>query len=104
YYAPVSAALEFIRAGKLVALSVSSVQRSAALPDVPTSLEAGYPNSDLNFWIGMFAPAGTARDIVEKLNREIGMALANPAVREKLANQGVDPMAMGAAQFETFVK
>jgi tripartite-type tricarboxylate transporter receptor subunit TctC len=103
YYAPLSAALEFIRAGKLVALSVSSVQRSAALPDVPTSIEAGYPNSDLNFWIGVFAPAGTPRDIVMRLSREIEIALANPAVREKLAGQGVDPMTMGSQEFEAFV-
>jgi tripartite-type tricarboxylate transporter receptor subunit TctC len=104
YYAPLSAALEFIRSGKLVALSVSSIQRSAALPDIPTSIEAGYPNSDLNFWIAIFAPAGTPREIVAKLNHEIGTALANPAVREKLANQGVDPMTMGVAEFQTFVK
>jgi tripartite-type tricarboxylate transporter receptor subunit TctC len=104
YYAPLSAALEFIRAGKLVALSVSSVQRSAALPDVPTSIEAGYANSDLNFWIGIFAPAGTPHDIIAKLNRAIGIALANPAVREKLANQGVEPMVMGAEEFQAFVK
>jgi tripartite-type tricarboxylate transporter receptor subunit TctC len=103
YYAPLSAALEFIRSGKLVALSVSSIQRSATLPDVPTSIEAGYPNSDLNFWIGIFAPAGTPNGIVAKLNREIGTALENPAVREKLTNQGVDPMAKDVAQFQTLV-
>jgi tripartite-type tricarboxylate transporter receptor subunit TctC len=103
YYAPVSAALEFIRTGKLVALSVSSVQRSAALPDVPTSLEAGYPDSDLNFWIGLFAPAKTPSDIVARLNREVGIALANPSVREKLANQGVDPMVMEVEPFQKFV-
>ena len=103
YYAPVPAALEFIRAGKLVALSVSSVQRSSALPDIPTSLEAGYPNSDLNFWIGIFAPAGTPRDIVTRLSREIGIALANTAVREKLGSQGVDPLMMGADEFQAFV-
>ena len=72
YYAPVPAALEFIRAGKLVALSVSSMQRSSALPDVPTSLEAGFPNSDLNFWIGVFAPAGTPHDIVESSTARSG--------------------------------
>ena len=103
YYAPVSVALEFIRTGKLVALSVSSVQRSLALPDVPTSIEAGYPRSDLNFWIGVFAPAGTPRDIVARLNHEIGVALAQPAVREKLANQGIDPMTMGVEEFQAFV-
>ena len=95
--------VEFIRTGKLVPLSVSSAQRSMALPDVPTSIEAGYPDSDLNFWIGIFAPAGTPRDIVARLSREIGIALADPAVREKLTNQGVDPMTMGAEEFQTFV-
>lgn len=103
YYAPLSAALEFIRSGKLVALSVSGRQRSLALPDVPTSIEAGYPNSDLNFWIGMFAPAGTPHDIVTRLNHEIGVALAQPDVREKLASQGVDPMIMGVEEFQAFV-
>jgi tripartite-type tricarboxylate transporter receptor subunit TctC len=104
YYAPVSAALGFIRDGKLTALTVSSAQRSAALPNVPTSLEAGYPNSDFNFWIGVFAPAGTPRMIVERLNREIGKALQMPAVREKLAAQGVDPMEMDTPTFDRFVK
>jgi tripartite-type tricarboxylate transporter receptor subunit TctC len=104
YYAPVSAALGFIRDGKLLALSVSSAQRSAALPEVPTSLEAGYPNSDFNFWIGVFAPAGTPRAIVERLSREIGKALQVPAVREKLAIQGIDPLEMDAATFDRFVK
>jgi tripartite-type tricarboxylate transporter receptor subunit TctC len=103
YYAPLSVALEFIRSGKLVALSVSSRQRSLALPDVPTSIEAGYPNSDLNFWIGMFAPAGTPHDIVARLNHEIGLALAQPDVREKLAAQGVDPMIMGTEEFQALV-
>jgi len=103
-YAPVTAALGFIRDGKLTALTVSSAQRSLALPDVPTSLEAGYPNSDFNFWIGVFAPAGTPAAIVEKLNREIGKALRVPAVREKLAVQGVDPMEMDTATFGRFVK
>ena len=95
YYAPVSAALGFIRDGKLIALTVSSAQRSLALPDVPTSLEAGYPNSDFNFWIGVFAPAGTPPAIVEKLNREIGKALQVPAVREKLAVAGRRPHGNG---------
>ena len=103
YYAPLSAALPFISAGKLVALSVSSAQRASALPDVPTSIEAGYPNSDLNFWIGLFAPAGTPRDIVDKLNKAVAAAEAKPAVKEKLAAQGVDPMIMGVEDFRKYV-
>jgi tripartite-type tricarboxylate transporter receptor subunit TctC len=82
---------------------VSSVQRSAALPDVPTSLEAGYAGSDFNLWIGVFAPAGTPPAIAERLNREIGVALANPAVRDKLANQAIDTMTMGTGEFAAFV-
>jgi tripartite-type tricarboxylate transporter receptor subunit TctC len=104
YYSPVSTALPFIRDGKLLALSVSSAQRSAALPDVPTSIEAGYPKSDFNFWIGVFAPAGTPPAIIEKFNHEIGKALAVPSVREKLALQGVDPLQMDVADFDKFVK
>jgi tripartite-type tricarboxylate transporter receptor subunit TctC len=104
YYAPLSAALEFVRSGRLVALSVSSDRRSMALPNVPTSLEAGYPNSDMNFWIGVFAPAGTPPSVVTRLNREIGIALANPSVREKLTTQGVDPMSMGVTEFQALVK
>jgi tripartite-type tricarboxylate transporter receptor subunit TctC len=103
YYAPLSSALEFIRSGKLVALSVSGIKRSSALPDIPTSIEAGYPNSDLNFWIGIFAPARTPHAIVTRLNHEIGIAVADSAVREKLRNQGIDPMTMGVAEFQTFV-
>lgn len=104
YYAPVSVALEFVRSGKLVALSVSSAQRSQALPDVPTSIEAGYPHSDSSFWIGLFAPSGTPGAIVARLNHEVGVALAQPAVREKLAVQGIDPMTMGGDEFQAFVK
>jgi tripartite-type tricarboxylate transporter receptor subunit TctC len=70
---------------------------------VPTSLEAGYPSSDFNFWIGVFAPAGTPAPIVERLNREIGKALAVPTVRDKLAQQGVDPLQMDTATFNRFV-
>ncbi len=103
YYAPLSSALPFINSGKLVALSVSSAQRASALPDVPTSIEAGYPNSDLNFWIGLFAPAGTPRDIVDKLNKAVAAAEAKPAVKEKLAAQGVDPMIMGVEDFRKYV-
>src|SRR5262249_19614463 len=104
YYAPLSAALEFIRSGKLVALSVSSVQRSSPLPHFTTPVDAVYPISDIISGSGFFPPASTPRDIVASLSREIGVALADPAVREKLANQGVEPMTMGIDEFGAFVK
>lgn len=103
YYAPLPVALEFIRSGRLTALCVSSRTRSSALPDVPTSLEAGYPDSDLDFWIGVFAPAGTPDAIVRRLNHEIVTALDDPGVRGRLTAQGIDPMPMAAPEFQARV-
>jgi len=104
YYSPVTAALPFIRDGKLVALAVSSPVRSPTLPDVPTTLESGYPNSDYRFWIGVFAPVKTQRDIVNKVNAEIQKAVQFPSVAEKLTKLGVQPMTMNTEQFDKFVK
>jgi tripartite-type tricarboxylate transporter receptor subunit TctC len=103
YYAPVLAALPLIKDGKVLPLAVSSPTRAPTLPDVPTTLESGYPNSAYRFWIGVFAPSKTPSDIVNKLNAEIQKALQAPAVREKLAKLGVQPMAMNAGEFDKFV-
>jgi tripartite-type tricarboxylate transporter receptor subunit TctC len=104
YYSPILAALPFIRDGKLLPLVVSSPTRTSTLPDVLTTLESGYPNSVYRFWIGVFAPAKTPRDIVNKLNAEIQKALQVPAVREKLTNLDVQPMSMNTEQFDRFVR
>ena len=104
YYSPVIAALPFIRDGKLLALAVSSPTRSPTLPDVPTTLESGYPNSDYRFWIGVFVPAKTPGDIVSKINGQIQNAVQLPGVAEKLTKLGVQPMAMSTEQFDKFVK
>ena len=104
YYSPVSAALPLIRDGKLVALAVSSPTRSPTLPNVPTTLESGYSNSDYRFWIGVFAPAKTPRDVVSKINAEIQKAVQTPGVAEKLTKLGVQPMSMSTEQFDKFVK
>ncbi|HZP78509.1 MAG TPA: tripartite tricarboxylate transporter substrate-binding protein [Pseudolabrys sp.] len=104
YYAPVSVALSMISSGKLLPLTVSSPTRVAALPDVPTTIEAGYPNSSYQFWLGVFAPAKTPSAIVDRLNSEIEKALQTPAVRAKLEKLGVQPMMMKPASFAEFVK
>jgi tripartite-type tricarboxylate transporter receptor subunit TctC len=104
YYSPVSAALPLIRDGKLLALAVSSPERVASLPDVPTTVEAGYPNSSYQFWIGLFAPAKTPRDVVNKLNAEIQKAVQVQGVHDRFAQIGVQPMVMGVEQFDKFVK
>lgn len=104
YYSPVTAALPSIRDGKLVALAVSSPTRAHTLPDVPTTEESGYPNSSYQFWIGVFAPVKTPRNIVVKLNTEIQRALQLPGVRDKLGKIGVEPMEMNSEKFGAFVE
>ena len=69
YFCPIATALPHIRDGRLLGLAVSSPKRASALPDVPTTLEAGYPDSDYTFWMGVFAPAKTPPEIVAKLIR-----------------------------------
>ncbi len=92
YYSPVLAALSFIKEGKVVPLAVSSPTRSATLPDVPTTLESGYPNSAYRFWIGVFAPAQDAaryRQQVERGNPE-GAAVAVRARAARRARRAAD--------------
>src|SRR6187402_577697 len=103
-FSTIAAALPFIRDNKLLALAVSTPKRSATLPDVPTTLELGYANSDYTFWNGLFLPAKTPREIVEKLHQEARKAANSPAVVEKLGAQGIDPMPMTAAEFDAQIK
>jgi tripartite-type tricarboxylate transporter receptor subunit TctC len=104
YFSPLVNALSLIKEGTVQALAVSGSARASALPDVPTTVEAGYPNSEYNFWVGMFAPAKTPADIRAKLYAESAKALQSPATRERLAGLGADPMRLNSAQFEALVK
>jgi tripartite-type tricarboxylate transporter receptor subunit TctC len=104
YFCPIATALPHIREGRLLGLAVSSPQRASALPDIPTTLEAGYPDSDYTFWMGIFAPAKTPPDIVAKLHQELQKALQAPAVKQKLATLGVEPMPLTAAEFDVQIK
>jgi tripartite-type tricarboxylate transporter receptor subunit TctC len=104
YFAPMALVLPLIKDGKLQALAVSSPQRASALPDVPTTLEAGYPNSDYLFWVAVFVPAKTPPAIVAKLYQQTQKTLATSAMREKLAKLGVEPMAMTSAELDALVK
>jgi tripartite-type tricarboxylate transporter receptor subunit TctC len=100
----ISSGLPLIRDGRLLALAVSTVKRSSALPDVPTTLESGYPDSDYTFWNGMFAPARTPRPIIDRLHAEVQKALALPAVREKFALQGIEPMPLSPAEIDVLIR
>jgi tripartite-type tricarboxylate transporter receptor subunit TctC len=87
----ISSGLPFIKNNQLQALAVSSAKRSPTLPDVPTTLEAGYKNSDYNYWTGMLVPAKTPRPIVDRLYAEVTKTLALPDVQAKFVTQGVEP-------------
>jgi tripartite-type tricarboxylate transporter receptor subunit TctC len=103
-FSTIAAALPFIRDNKLLALAVSTPKRSASLPEVPTTLELGYANSDYTFWNGLFLPAKTPREIADKLHQETKKAAILQAVVEKLAAQGIDPMPITAAEFDAQIK
>lgn len=92
-----------IRDGRLVALASGTDQRSKLLPDVPTTVEAGVPNSSYNVWLGLFAPGTTPPAIVDKLNRETLAILTNPEITEKLAKLGADIAPMTPARFDAYV-
>ena len=103
FFVALGASLPHIRDGRLTALAVNGSSRSAALPEVPTLAEAGFAEAEYPFWIGLFVPAATPREIVERLNRETLKALEAPSVRSKLAAMGVDPMPMTAKAFDAYV-
>lgn len=104
YFAPLLTAVPLIQAKQLDGLAVSSLQRDDALPDVPTTREAGYPDSEYIFWIGAFAPAGVPKEIVTRLHEEIVKALAEPSVRDVVKKLGANPMPLTPAAFDAFVK
>lgn len=85
-----ASALPMVKAGKTRALVVTGPKRIAALPDVPTSRESGYPDFEVLGWFGVVAPAGTPKDLVTRLNREIGAVLRSPGFAEKLQAAGLD--------------
>lgn len=104
YFCPLLPALSLIRDGKLTALAVSSLERSPKLPDVPTTTQAGFPNSEYNFWFGVFVPAKTPPAIIQRLYEEVTKALRDSGVRESLSELGVQPMPMTPAQFGDYVR
>jgi tripartite-type tricarboxylate transporter receptor subunit TctC len=104
YYCPISTAIPLIRDGRLLGLAVSTPARASALPEIPTSLEAGYANSDSTIWYGVFAPAKTPREIVDRLHAATAKVLQSPALKQRLAQLAVDPMPMSPAEFDQHVR
>ena len=100
YFSPLTPALPFIRDGKLVPLAVGSAKRASALPDVPTTVEAGFPDTDFDFWIGMTVPKRTPRDLIARIHQVTASGLEESAVKEKLAKLGVEPLVMSPEDFD----
>ncbi|WP_096669129.1 tripartite tricarboxylate transporter substrate binding protein [Polaromonas sp. AET17H-212] len=104
YFSPIAPVIGQIKNGQLVALAVGSPKRASALPQVPTTAEAGVPGSEFNFWIGMMAPSKTPRDIVNRLHDEVVKALATPEVKERFAALGAEAWTMKPEQFDTYLR
>jgi len=95
---------ENVRAGQVIALGTSGKQRSTIMPDVPTVDEAGVPGYEATIWIGVMAPTGTPKAIVDKLNEEIQKVLTRADVKEAWSKQGAVPMLMSPAEFDTYIR
>jgi tripartite-type tricarboxylate transporter receptor subunit TctC len=107
FMTPIAGALSNIRAGKLRALAVTTAKRAPSLPDVPTMAEASgkaLAGFDISTWFGVFAPAGTPPEIVERLNSEMRKALVAPQMRERLAAMGAEPSPTSPGEFAAFVR
>jgi tripartite-type tricarboxylate transporter receptor subunit TctC len=103
YFCPLATALPLIREGRVRALVVSTPKRVAELPDVPTPLDIGLKNADSVFWLGVFMPARTPRDIVEKFHAAGEKLLAEPAMQESLRKLGVETEPMTTAEMDAFM-
>src|SRR5687768_8439432 len=100
----ISTIVSHTRSGKLRALATTGKARSAVTPDVPTAAEAGVPGYEATIWLGLMAPAGTPRPVLEKLNAEVLKVLNSSEVKESWGKQGAVPMAMTPAEFEKFLR
>ena len=100
----VTLALPHIREGRLRPLGVSSAQRSTLLPEVPTIAEAGVPGFEFSFWNGLWAPAGTPPQVIERIAADVRRTLGEPDMRERLKLLGAEPMSMSPEEFSRFVR
>jgi len=104
YMAPINTVVGQMKEGKLAALGVSSKDRSAVMPEVPTLSEQGLRGFDITLWFGMWAPAGTPAAIVNKINAQVTSIMQSPEVREQFAKLGIAPTTMKPDEFARFVR
>jgi len=103
YFALVFQAKRMVEGGKVAALATGSPKRSGLMPDVPTTLELGYANSDYNFWVGAMVPAKTPRAIVDKLNADITDLVKSPEIAAAIRKLGCDPLPMTVKEFDDLI-
>jgi tripartite-type tricarboxylate transporter receptor subunit TctC len=104
FFSPIVSALPLIKDGKLQALAVGTSKRSTVLPNVPTTIESGLPNSSYIFWVGILAPSKTPKKIINQLNASIIKVMQDPAVIEQLHKLGAEPMVMSPEKFDQMIK
>ncbi len=104
YFALVFQAQKMREAGKVGALVVSSPNRTPLMPDLPTTVEAGYPNSSYNFWVGALVSSRTPRSIVERLHKEITALVESREISDHIRKLGADPLAMSIADFDAMIQ
>ena len=104
YFALVPAVLQHIKTGALRAIAVTTEERLPYLPDVPTIAELGFPGYEISSWQGVFAPAGTPKDVVGKINGELVRMLNVPEIRRRISQEGADPVGSTPDAFATRVK
>jgi len=103
YFALVFQAKRMVEGGKVAALATGSPKRSGLMPDVPTTLELGYANSDYNFWVGAMVPAKTPRAIVDKLNADITDLVKSAEIAAAIRKLGCDPLPMTVKEFDDLI-
>ncbi|MEI6300680.1 MAG: tripartite tricarboxylate transporter substrate binding protein [Betaproteobacteria bacterium] len=104
YLGAISSLIPVVRSGKLKGIAVSGETRNPAIPNVPTFTQGGVPNLDVRLWFGVLAPAGTPKDIVDKIAAQVAAILATADFKEALQKQGLDPLVGGPEQFGALLK
>ena len=104
FFSPLGSVLSLVQSGKLKALAVSTSKRSSLLPNVPTTIEAGIPESDYVLWVGLLAPSGVPAPIIKKMNEEVAKALQSSEVKDRFAKLGAEPLMMSPDAFNTYIR
>ncbi|MFL4976974.1 MAG: tripartite tricarboxylate transporter substrate binding protein [Xanthobacteraceae bacterium] len=102
-FAPASAVIQHVEKGQLKAIAVTQLKRAGIAPDVPTMAEAGLPDYDIGLWFGLLAPAGTPRDVIDKLARVANEAIKSADVRTALRTAGLDPLGSTPDEFARYI-